>query len=41
MPVFSGNKGVEGFDSDRYYIMTILVTENSQTNKLNICHDIP
>lgn len=29
MFVFLGNKGVEGFDSDRYYIMIILVIENS------------
>lgn len=29
MPLFSDNKGVEGFDSDRYYIMMILLTESN------------
>lgn len=28
MSLFSQNKGIEEFDSDKYYIKTILVTEN-------------
>lgn len=37
MPLFLGfNKGFGGFGSDSYYIMIILVTENNDTNKLNM-----
>lgn len=37
MPLFLGfNKGFGGVGSDSYYIMMILVTENNDTNKLNM-----